>query len=805
MIRNYFKTAIRNLWKNRTFTTLNVIGLTVAFGVAILLAMFAVYELSYDRFHKNGDSLYMVYSEDSTPDGIEASISKSEPFSAALKDEVSGVEKITRLNGSNSLLTYQDKQLTVNSKFADPDFFEMFSFPIVKGDTQNPITSESSIAITEHAAKRIFGEDNAIGKTVTILRDEKQIPFTVSAIIKDFPETSSIGFDVIMNFKSQSYHAYERTIGRWDVENHEVYMQLSEGISLAEFEKSTKGFTELHYKDEIENAKRDGIQPNNGVYRQIKLLPFTDTRFANFNQGPVSVNRTIPYLLLGVAILILFIACVNFVNMSIAKSEQRLREIGMRKTLGAGKKQLFFQFWGESILVFLISTSLGVLLAFVLLPQFQTVFRTRASFGAFSSPTTVFILTLSILSITLVAGGYPALIMSRLKTLQSLKGKLNSSGKNYLRNGLMVIQFSIAILLISGTLVLQDQLEFMRTKDLGFNKEQVIAFPLNGKRNDQQALQLVRDELENKPNILSVSASNNILGLGKDGSRSTSVLGFEHKGRGVETHMLVVDSDYIETLDLHLIEGRVFNKNLDSDSLSVIINESMAKQLDEDEILNTKLNPDESKQFNVVGVVKDFNFQDLDRTVAPLTLFALPNWNLRNVYVKVAPKDLEASYASVKNAWAKIEPNAEFQGSFLNENIDRTLRSERYMLKMIGSGSIIAITLSCIGLFAMSLFVVSKRRKEICLRKIVGASVSAITVLLTKDFLKLVGTAFLVATPVSWWLMSKWLQNYAYRIDLNLLIFFLAGGIALIIALVTIAGKTINAATANPVKSLRTE
>ncbi|MAB48967.1 MAG: ABC transporter permease [Flavobacteriaceae bacterium] len=805
MFQNYLKIALRNLWKNRTFTALNILGLTAAFGVAILLGMFAVFQLSYDRFHEHGDSIYQVYSEDSSPNGIEANTSKSEPFAAALKEETTGVEKITRYNGSGLLLNYKDKQLGMSCAYVDPDFFDMFSFPIIEGDTQNPITSESSIAITKLASKRIFGDENAIGETVSILRDEEMVPFTVSAIIEDFPETSSMGFDVVLNFKSQGEHAYTRGIGRWDVENHEVYMQLAEGVNPQQFEKSTKDFTELHYKDEIDNAKRDGIQPNsNGHYRQIKLLPLADIRFANFNVGPVTVSRTMPYLVLGIAILILFIACVNFVNMSIAKSDQRLREIGMRKTLGANNKQLFFQFWGESVLVFLVSTGLGVFTAALLLPSFQTLFRTKASFTTLSSPTLLIVMVLTVVLITLIAGGYPAVLMSRLGTLQSLKGKLEINGKNYLRNGLMVLQFGIAILLISGTLVLWNQVEFMRTKDLGFNKDQVIAFPLNGTRNDQQALKLLRNSLQEKTNIVSITASNNILGLGKDGSRSTSILGFDYKGRGVDTHMLVVDADYIETLDLNLVEGRSFRKNLASDSLSVIINESMAKQLNEEDVLNSQIDLDNAV-YSVVGVIKDFNFKELDQAIEPLTLFASSNSNLRNAYVKVVPQNLEQSYNDVKAAWNKIEPNAEFQGSFLNENIDRTLRNERTMATMIGSGSILAIILSCIGLFGMSLLIVAQRRKEIGVRKIVGASISSITVLLTKDFLKLVAIAFAVATPIAWWAMHQWLQNYAYHIDLNIWIFLMAGGIAVVIAILTIAGKTIKAATANPIKSLRTE
>eukprot|EP01093_Parvamoeba_rugata_P017429 TRINITY_DN7001_c0_g2_i1.p1 TRINITY_DN7001_c0_g2~~TRINITY_DN7001_c0_g2_i1.p1 ORF type:complete len:433 (+),score=81.67 TRINITY_DN7001_c0_g2_i1:901-2199(+) len=424
----------------------------------------------------------------------------------------------------------------------------------------------------------------------------------------------------------------------------------------------------------------------------------------------------------------------------------------------------------------------------VLLPYFQTLFKTQASLATLLNPSLLLVLILSVLLITLIAGGYPALLMSRLGTLQSLKGKLDVNGKNHLRNSLMVLQFGIAILLISGTLVLWGQVEFMRTKDLGFNKDQVIAFPLNGQLNDQQAIELLRNTLQDKPNIVSLTASNTILGLGKDGSRSTSILGFEHKGRGVDTHMVVVDADYIETLDLNIIEGRSFRKNLASDSLSVIINEAMAKQLNENDILASQIDLDDAV-YSVVGVIKDFNFQELDQTIAPMTLFALPNWNLRNAYVKVSSQNLEQAYTDVKAAWNSIEPNAEFQGSFLNENIDRTLRHERTMITMIGSGSILAIILSCIGLFAMSLLIVAQRKKEIGVRKIVGASVSAITILLTKDFLKLVVIAFLIASPIAWWAMHNWLQNYAYRIELNIWMFLGAGGIAVVIAMLTIAVK----------------
>lgn len=805
MIRNYLKIAWRSLWKEKTFTLLNVFGLSVAFGAAILLSMYALFGLSYNKFHEKADDIYQVYHTSYTPKGPEPGIAQPLPFAAALKDEVPGVEKITRFNGGSVLASIGKNQVHLQSAFVDPEFFSIFTFPVKKGD-QNPVTGRSEVALSEKAAKTLFGTEEALGKLVNIFIDEQEVPFTVTTIVENIPVESNISFDIALNFQSQPYHAYERNIGSWENSNHEVYMQLAEGITPAQFEKSTRDFSNLHYKSEIENAKRDGAKPNeNGKFIEQKLLSVKDLNFVKVENGMAVPDRTYPYLILGIAFLILFIASINFINMNIAKSSQRLREIGMRKTLGANKRQLFFQFWGESILVFLGAMLLGLLVANLLIEPFQTLFNTKATFANVISIRTLLGFILILLLITLLAGGYPAMLLSKLGTLKALKGKIQVNGGNRLRNALIVVQFSIAILLISGTLVLWNQLEFMRNKDLGFNKEQVLSFPLNGKREDFRAMQLLRNELQNKPDVISVSASNNILGIGKDHSTTTSVTGFEHKGRVVKTNILIVDKNYSETVDLEIMEGRSFDNSRASDSLSVLINEAMAKELNEKEPLTARLGIIEDREYSVIGVIKDFNFQSLDKEVEPLTIFLNPNWNLRYAYVKVSPKNLSNSFNDVKTVWNKIEPNAEFLGSFLDENIDRTLEKERNMTTMITAGSIIAIILSCVGLFAISLLVVSQRRKEIGIRKVVGASVGKITVMLTTDFLKLVVIAFLIATPIAWYFSSEWLQNYPYRMNLSLWIFAVAGIIALLIAVLTISFRTIRAAMQNPVKSLRTE
>ena len=805
MFKNYIKIAWRNLFKNRVFTAANIVGLTLAFAVALLLTMTALFELSYDQFHVNKASVYQVYYTNQTPKGSDISTANPVPFAPALKEEVPGVKHISRALSENALVSYGENDFNLDAEYVDADFFSIFSFPILLGDTNKPMPDQNSVSLTEEASRKLFGNTDGIGKTVRILIGKEEKPFTVSSILKSIPDNSSVSFDIAIPF--DSHWEYKENIDVWDARNHPVYVQLEDGVSKSQFEKSTVDFTLLHNEELINNMKRDGAQPDvNGNYAQLGLLSYTDKRFANFNSGVLNVKRTFPYMILGIAFLIIFIACANFVNMNIALGEKRLKEIGMRKTLGAVKGQLFGQFWLESLLVFAIAIVLALVLSNLLINPYKTLFNTNATFANLMTPTILGSFLLGILLVTLVTGGYPALLLSKLNTLKALKGKWEL-GKNGVRNALIVVQFVIAIVLITGTLVFQGQIQFMRNKNLGFNKEQVVSIPLNGKKDSYRVVELLRNELQGNGNILAVSGSDNNLGRGKDGSISSSVLGFEYKGRIVHSNVLTVDYDYAKTLDLQLVEGRMFSKEYSADSLSMVINEAMVKELNEKENpLATRVYFDEdSVAYNVIGVLKDFNHQDVSKSIEPLTFFLDRDYELYYAYVKVAPADMAKSFDAIKNAWQKIEPNAEFLGSFLDENIDRTFRREKTMATIVTAGSVLGIVLSCIGLFAMSLLVVAQRTKEIGVRKVIGASTSSITILLTKDFLKLVGVAFVIGTPISWYVLDQWLQDYAFRVPLSVWFFVGAGLLAALIALLTVGARTMKAAAANPVKSLRTE
>jgi ABC-type antimicrobial peptide transport system permease subunit len=802
MIKNYLKIAWRNLVKHRTFTLINILGLSVAFGVSILLGMAAHYDLSYDRFHERGDSLYQVYKVQQTPNGSEVGTTSPVPLAEALKEELPGIARISRHLSDVLVATKGEKQFSLDAVWVDPDFFGMFSFPMLNGG--RAVLRQNEVVITEKTALKFFGRTNVEGETMDLLLKGRSTPFTVASVLQALPSNSSLEFEMALYFAD--FPEYLSLKDQWDSQNHEVYMELDKQVSPGQFQKSTLPFVAQHYKGTMESAIRDGAVPNsNGNYFQLGLLPIKDVHFADFGGDAVRVVRTYPYLLLGVAFLIMLIACVNFINMGIANSVNRLREIGMRKTLGAPKKQLFFQLWSESLLVFVCALCIGTLLGKLLLKPFQTTFQTVASFKDLGTASGLLISVVSVLFISFVAGGYPAILMSRLDTLQALKGKLQVAKGNRLRNALIVVQFCIAIALISSTLVLRSQLRYMANKDLGYNKEQVLAFPINGKKDPRQAVQLLREELLGGTDILSITAADNILGRGKDGSAYTSVLGFEYKGHGIKTNMLVVDHDYVETLDLKLLMGRSFSREFATDTLSVVVNETMARQLDEEDPTNARITLNDSIYYTVIGVLKDYHFQKLDRAIEPLTLFMEPDWELYYAYVKIAPGHISDSYDRVKNAWAAIEPNAVFMGSFLDENVDRTFQKEQRMAAMIGTGSVIAIILSCIGLFAMSLLIVSQRTKEIGIRKIVGASIASITFMLTKDFLKLVAISFVIASPLAWWFLGNWLESYAYKIPLDIWFFVAAGILAVGIAFVSIASRTIGAALQNPSKSLRTE
>ncbi|MGA0559780.1 ABC transporter permease [Larkinella sp. VNQ87] len=806
MVLNYVKIALRNLWKHKTFALVNVIGMSVAFASCLLLFLTAWTQFSFDDFHVNQEHLYLVYDQ-TGPTNKGATMPA--PLAPALRKEfLPEIAHITRMVDGGGAVQYNEKEFDKSIRFVDPDFFDMFSFPLRKGNPGSVLSSLSNIVVSESTAQAVFGSADPVGKTLLLRLEGNWKPFVVSGIIADAPENSSIKYDILARF--EAYPEYQINKDRWDNQFHSVYVQLDKKITEATFEQRLRTFVPKYYDGSIRNLKRDGGQPDeNGDLISLRLLPMRDLHFdTEVGGGNVAaVKKSYPVLLLVVAGFIVLIACINFINLSTARSLTRSREVGMRKVLGALKQQLVFQFWGEAFILCLIALLLGSLLAVLLLEQFNAIFRSKSSLSSLFAPGLTVSMVLVFLLITFVAGGYPALFVSRLNTIQILKGKVSLGKTGGVRNTLLIVQFAIATFLIGCTMIAWQQVNFLRNMPLGYNESQVISIPVGSRLDGRQVLNRFRDKLTQQTRVLSVTGAYKNFGRGLDGSSYTSIVGFDHKNRTIRSHWQPVDYDYLKTLDIKLLAGRDFSRLYATDSTtSVIINETMAKELGEKNPVGTLLNVNDGEPpLQVIGVVKDYHHESLKKAIQPNTLLISHDWPIGYILVKIAPDNVPATMAILKTAWEEVAPKTEFQGSFLDENTDRQYQSEERMSKMFISAASVAILLSCMGLFAIAVMMMAQRTKEIGVRKALGASVGSIVALLSKDFLKLVLVGIVLATPVAWWMMAQWLEEYAFKITIEWWVFALAGLLAVLIAFATVSFQSIKAALMNPVTSLRSE
>jgi putative ABC transport system permease protein len=814
MLKNYLKIAFRNLWKNKTYTAINLVGLAVAFGSSILLYLTSAYELSFDDFHKDSDRIFRMYFSSMNKDGSpDLSASMAYPMTPALKAEFPEVEAVTRITYGAAGVEYQGKKFDKHIRTADADFLKIFSFPLLKGNIGNALAAMNNIVISENMAKAVFGKEDPMGKQLLIYTSDKPTPFVVTGVLADFPQNSTIDFDAFI--RVENYPNYNRGKDNWNAHDHEVYLKLSHNVSQATFEKRLEPFLQKYQKTNFEEAKKQGYAKNErGQYSSLLLMPLREVHFDTITVQGLGSSKSYIYTLLTIAALILLIASINFINLTVAQSLSRAKEVGVRKSLGANKIQLFMQNWGEAFLVSFIALILGLGLAYACLPQFNKMFRSHLSIANFLIISNLTISILCFLLVTFIAGGYPAAVASRFNIVEVLKGKLTVKKPGFLRNSLIITQFTIACLLISCTLVILKQLDFLRTKPLGYKTQQVISVPIEGTLKGTVALEKMRNELSKYPSVVSVTGSGVNIGSGLDGSSSRQMYGFDYypnasnlkETKQITTDWLRIDYDFLKTMDIKLLAGRDFSTQFGTDSSSVIVTESFVKQMGEKNALDKFIMPDSSKgKLKIIGIIPDFNLYSLHQKNEAITLQMYKTSHIRYVFVRVNPQNMVASMDLVKKTWKQISPETEFKGSFLDENVNRWYKKEERLSQIFTTAAGIAIMLSCMGLFAIALIVIEQRTKEIGIRKVLGASIMNITTLISKDFLKLVLVAFIIATPIAYYSMNKWLQDFAYKTDLQWWIFALAGVASIIIALLTVSYQAIRAALMNPVKSLKTE
>ncbi|WP_338875149.1 ABC transporter permease [Spirosoma sp. SC4-14] len=805
MLRNYLKIAFRMLWKNRTHTLINVVGLSVAFGTGILLFLTASFELSYDKFHADADRIFRIYFLSSNRDGSpDKGATMPYPISPVLKAEFPEIEGVTRWFDRGASVRWNNKTYQKDVRMADGDFLTMFSFPMLKGNPKTAMNSLSDIVISERMAHDIFGKEDPVGKSLELRLNGAWKTFNVTGVASNPPKNSSFEYDALIS--SQNAGDYQEFKDRWDHGNHDVYIKLKPGVDPQTLQRRTQAMMDKYFASDIKDRQEQGYPKNElGFQRSLMLQPLLNVHFDTETTHGLGISQTYVFTLMLVGFFILAIACINFINLTIAQSLTRAREVGVRKSLGAQRGQLFRQIWGETILLCLGALLIGLGMAYVALPVFNRMFRSSLTLTDFLTPTVLLATAIGFLIVTLVAGGYPSWFVTRFNAVEVLKGKVKVSRPGFLRNSLIVTQFTIACLLIVCTVIVRQQIGYLQNRPMGLDKEQVVSIPVGGELNGSEALKTMRDRLANQPTVIAVSGTGVNIGSGLDGNSSRMMFGFLYGKRDITCDWLRVDTDYLKTLGIKLLQGRDFNASFGTDSTNaILITQTMAKRLGEANPIGKFIKPDD-KEYQIVGVVSDFNLYSLHQEIKPIVLQMQSKWPINYILVRVNPQNLNGAMETIKAAWKTIAPKQEFMGSFLDENTERWYKREQRLSNIFSSAAGIAVVLSCMGLFAIALLTIQQRTKEIGVRKVLGASVFSIVSLLSKDFLKLVLAAIVIASPIAWYAMDKWLSDFAYKIDIQWWVFVIAGMLAIAIALITVSFQSIRAALMNPVKSLRSE
>lgn len=800
MISNYIKTAWRNLNRQKTFTSINIVGLAIGLASCLLISIYVIDELSYDRFHNNAERIVRVVFKGEVPGGEIKEANVMPPTAKAIKSEMPEVEETTRLvqAGRPIILMNGKKFNEEEMAFVDPNFFDFFSFPITQGNSVNSFQDPNSIILTESVAKKYFGNLDVIGKEIVIKDNDKS--FKIIAIAKDLPRNSHIQIDI---FASMASYPNEKSTS-WMESGFYTYAVLKEGTNYKALESKLPALFEKYAGPQFPAAFGMSFKDYQKTGKLgLHLQPLTDIHLhSDFNidmSAPGDIRYV--YIFSAIAVFMLIIASINFMNLSTASASRRAKEVGIRKVLGSGRKALTVQFLTESILLTFFSLVLALILSFLMLPAFNQLSGKDLNIDFFSNWWILPLLLSIWLVVGLLAGSYPAFFLSSFKPVSVLKGKILPDNRGLgLRSGLVVFQFFISIGLIICTAVLYKQLDYIQHKKLGYDKNQVLVlqtWPL-GKNEEVFKQKLMQDS-----RVLHVTNSPYVP-AGSTFSNNFFVHPMEKPDQLVKALRYDIDDQYIPTLGIEMSVGRNFSKEYGTDSLSAIINETAAAAFGwkEDAIGKTLVNGDH-KQLTIVGVVKDFHFKSLHERISPLVM--VMNNNFGNLIVKTKNADVAELLATIKTTYDSLNPELPFSSTFLDERINNTYQIERKTGYLLGLFTGLTIFVACLGLFGLATFTANQRTKEIGIRKVLGASELGIVQLLVKDFIKLIVIALVIASPIACTLMNKWLSDFAYRIEIQWWVFLLAGFVAVFIAIMTVSWQALRAAMANPVKSLREE
>ena len=798
MIKNYFKIAFRNLRKNKLYSIINVFGLTIGLAACLLIGVYINHELSYDRFNENANRIVRATMEYGKED-VNTTATTGTKVGPQFKRMFPQIEEYVRTFISHNVVKSGDKMFDEpRILYADKTFFKIFSFHLVEGDIATALDAPDKIVITRSMAKKYFGNGDALNKIITSGGKDLK----VSAVCEDAPQNSQIKFDFVTQFLNLGNGVKDET---WWTANWITYFLLHDKKSISQLQQEINNYM----KTPALRADA-GLEGNN--YLAYHLEPFTKVHLYSSLAG-FEPNGSITYIYIFsiIALLILIIACANYTNLATAQSTGRSGEIGMRKVMGASKTQVFIQFIGESFALTSIAAVLAFGLSSLLIPYFNDITGKQFTADALLQPIPVVALILFAILVSFFAGLYPALVLSGMQVMGVLKkGFTFTGGNNILRKTLIVAQFGISIFLIIYTVIILQQMHYMQTKNLGYDKEHIVVLPIGGKM--QQNFQSIKEAFANVPGVEGVTASYDTPEYVQWGDGITAI---DEKGKHeISLNAMPVDLDFIKTLKMKLIAGRDFqqsdfammdtNNNKANYHLPYIINETLAKKIGWTPEQSIGRTIENRATGPVVGVVKDFNFSSLHDPIGPMVIFLGRDFS-RIFMIRINGNDIKPTLGRVETVWKQQVPDRPFNYHFLDDAYNKLYIAEQHTSILFSVAAGLAIILASLGLFGLAAFTTVQRTKEIGIRRILGANIGSIILLIAKNFVQLVGVAIVIAVPLAWWTGNKWLQDFAYRINISWWVFVITAIVALLIALITVSSQAIKAAISNPVKSLRTE
>jgi len=807
MIKNYFKTAFRSLVRNKFHTSLNIIGLAAGLATCLLILLYVLDELNYDRYNTKADRIYRVNNEVKFG-GNYFDLATTPPLMGPIMvKEFPQVEQYTRIRWYGSFLVKKGNENLKEGRVAygDSTLFDVFTLPLIAGNPKIALKEPHSLVITETIAKKYFNRTDVVGKNM-IINDTGN--YKITGVIKDIPAQSHFNFDFFVAMSETD----DSRSDNWLSENYNTYILLKKNADATKLEPELNKMMEHYVGPELKavaNLSLDEFKKSGG-YVRASLTPLTHIHLHSNKIGELNGNGNVQfvYIFSVIALFILLIACINFMNLSTARSSNRAKEVGVRKVLGSLRKNLVQQFLTESVLISFIALIFAIGIASLLLPYFNQLAGKSIFVSTLFQPQMLTSLVLLMLIVGLLAGSYPAFVLSAFQPVDVLKGKLAGGFKrSWLRNSLVVFQFVISIILIIGTVVIYNQLNYIRNKDIGFNRKQVLVIKNTDALKDQATT--FKNELLQISGVQNATMTGYLPVEGDRGNGAFFTSPALDQKSAISMQAWIVDENYIPTLDIKFFQGRNFSPQFSTDSNAVIINEAAAKFLGAKDILNRKLYIVEDiktkklGEYHIIGVIKNFNFSSLRDVIIPLGLFF--HKQTGSIAVRVNTSDISSVVSQIKNKWKTMAQNQPFDYSFMDEQFNNLYTTEQKTGQIFITFAVLAIVIACLGLFGLVTYAAEQRTKEIGIRKVLGANVANIVTMISKDFLKLVLIASIIAFPVAWWGMNKWLQDFAYRVNIGWWIFFAAGLLAIIIALITISFQAIKAAIANPVKSLRTE